>query len=206
MPPAALWLPDDLAVPTPRPWPDETSPSAVLPGWAIDRIRGEFTRPRYRDDLPLPLLRLAIPDNRPGMDARTRCTTESLNASCSRRAVVLAELHPDALPARWAAPHPEAAEHDDWPGFFHRTHHLLTRGGLLLIAARQQRLAGRLTDPLGALIAHARTAGFIYLQHIVVIHARPAGDRIQPDPLPEMPPGVLHSDLLLFHREADWAS
>ena len=202
-PPPTLWLPDH---PTPLPAqrhapdPEAAPPSAVLPAWVIDRIRTEFTRPHQAEHLPLPLLRLAIPDNRPGMDARTRCTTDGPGAVCSRRAVVLAELHPDALPARWAAPHPEAAECDDWPGFFHRTHRLLNRGGFLLIAARQQRIAGRLTDPLGALIAHARTAGFVYLQHIVVVHGQPVGDCLEPAPEPGMPSGLLHSDLLAFHR------
>ncbi|MGH1555521.1 hypothetical protein ACRAWF_38045 [Streptomyces sp. L7] len=45
---------------------------------------------------------------------------------------------------------------DRWPGFFHRTHRLLPAGGILLLATRQRRSAGRLTDPLGALIASAR--------------------------------------------------
>ncbi|PGH46836.1 RNA methyltransferase [Streptomyces sp. Ru87] len=42
---------------------------------------------------------------------------------------------------------------------------------MLLLAARQRRDAGVLTDPLGSLVACARTAGFRYLQHIVVAHA-----------------------------------
>jgi hypothetical protein len=175
----------------------ESSSSDILPAWAVERIRSEFTRPRQPGQLPLPLLRLAVPDHRPGMDARTRCTGDT-PAFFARRAVILAELHPDALPANTGATHPDAVDTGDWPGFFHRTHRLLTRGGFLLAAARQQRTAGRLTDPLGALVAHARTAGFTYLQHIVVVHGHAAGDRIVPTPAPGMPAGLVHSDLLVF--------
>ncbi|WP_269853958.1 hypothetical protein [Streptomyces sp. RPT161] len=197
-PPAAIWLPTHpTTVPAPR--PDEPPASAVLPNWAVDRIRAEFTRPLHADQPRLPLLRLSIPDCRPGMDTRTRCTTDALPPA-PRRAVILAELHPDALPTVHGARHPEAAQSDEWPGFFHRTHHLLARGGFLLAAARQQRLAGRLSDPLGALVATARSAGFTYLQHIVVVHARLVGDRIEPTPPLETPPGLLHSDLLVFER------
>jgi hypothetical protein len=195
-PPSALWLPDHPTTPSPR--PDGPSASAVLPLWALDRIRHEFTRPRLTGQQRLPLLRLAIPDGRPGMDARIRCTDTLPPAP--RRAVILAELHPDALPTLHGATHPQTAQHDEWPGFFHRTHHLLARGGFLLAAARQQRLAGRLTDPLGALVATARTAGFRYLQHIVIVHGHLAGDRIAPTPPAGMPPGLIHSDLLVFER------
>jgi hypothetical protein len=193
-PPAAIWLP---TLTTPR--PDEPCVSVVLPDWAVDRIRAEFTRPRHADQPRLPLLRLAIPDCRPGTDTRTRCTTDALPPA-PRRAVILAELHPDALPTTHGAPHPEAAEYDEWPGFFHRAHHLLARGGFLMAAARQQRVAGRLFDPLGALVATARTAGFTYLQHIVVVHGHLVGDRIEPTPPEGMSPGVIHSDLLIFER------
>ncbi|MCX4672963.1 hypothetical protein OG453_41070 [Streptomyces sp. NBC_01381] len=40
---------------------------------------------------------------------------------------------------------------------------------------RQRRHAGRLTDPLGTLIARARTAGFRYLQHTVIVHGHAVG-------------------------------
>ncbi|MET9294312.1 hypothetical protein [Streptomyces sp. NPDC003077] len=186
---------------TPPPAPaatDEAAPiaarSAVLPDWAIDRIRDEFTRPRLAGQ---PLLRLTIPDARPGMDARTHVSGKPLEPM-ARRAVILAELHLDALSTLPTGAHPEAVAGDDWPGFFHRTHHLLAGGGLLLIAARQQRIAGRLCDPLGALVAGARAAGFTYLQHIVVVHGHLSGDRIEPTPPPGMPTGLVHSDLLAF--------
>ncbi|MEU0846172.1 hypothetical protein ABZ370_42985 [Streptomyces sp. NPDC005962] len=58
--------------------------------------------------------------------------------------------------------------------------------------------AGCLTDPLGPLIAAARTAGFCYLQHIVIVHGRSNGDRIEPTPIMGAPPGLIHSDLLVL--------
>lgn len=193
-PPAAIWTAPGLRS---NPVNDQpTDRSAVLPAWSVDRIRSEFARPQ--DSGPsLPLLRLAIPDARPGMDARTSCTATG-PTGLARRAVILAELHPDALPVAPADPHPDATRADDWPGFFHRTHRLLDQGGFLLTAARQQRENGRLADPLGLLVACARMAGFSYLQHIVVVHGHIDGDRIAPALPPRMPPGLIHSDLLVF--------
>ncbi len=77
---------------------------------------------------------------------------------------------------------------DGWPGFFHRAHRLLPEGGFLLLATRQRRDGGRLTEPLGTLIAAARTAGFRYLQHTVVVYGHPVGDRL----VPILPRGRLH--------------
>ncbi|MDG4857580.1 hypothetical protein P8605_05310 [Streptomyces sp. T-3] len=91
-----------------------------------------------------------------------------------------------------------AALENGWPGFFHRAHRLLSDDGLLLLATRQRRENGRLTDPLGSLIACARTAGFRYLQHIVVVHRHLDADRLVPAPPAGAPPGLVHSDLLAF--------
>jgi hypothetical protein len=87
---------------------------------------------------------------------------------------------------------------DGWPGFFHRAHRVLPPDGLLLLATRQRRDTGILTDPLGSLIASARTAGFRYLQHIVIAHAHPAGNHIVPTPPTDASPGVAHSDLIVL--------
>jgi len=83
-----------------------------------------------------------------------------------------------------------------WPGFFHRTHRLLPAHGLLLLVTRQRRDAGCLIDPLGTLIATARTAGFRYLQHLVVAYARPTGTTLTPTPPPDTSLGVAHCDLI----------
>ncbi|MEU4998721.1 hypothetical protein [Streptomyces sp. NPDC021622] len=117
--------------------------------------------------------------------------------------MILAELHPDTIPVTAPRTHygsdEQGAIDDCWPGFFHRTHRLLRSDGLLLPATRQRRDAGLLTDPLGLLIATARTAGFRYLQHIVIVHGFPAEDRIVPAPPADAPPGLIHSDLLVLH-------
>ncbi|MGO4417743.1 hypothetical protein AB4Z54_02935, partial [Streptomyces sp. MCAF7] len=149
----------------------------MLPAWAIDKIHTEFTRRPGHP--PARLIKILIPDTEPGMDARTRCVTYPATPkgerTTSRAPVLLAELHPDTLPAPGNTPlsspddMPGAMEHG-WPGFFHRAHRLLPTNGHLLLATRQRRDNGRLTDPLGSLIASARTAGFSYLQHIVVVH------------------------------------
>lgn len=195
--PTTIWFPD----------PDEPNaapiPGAVLPAWAIDKVRTEFVdRPDHR---PAPLLKIAIRDTEPGMDARIPCASFSAAAddegARGKPSILLAELHPDALPApadslpAGGGELPGALE-DGWPGFFHRAHRLLPAHGFLLLATRQRRDSGRLTDPLGALIASARTAGFRYLQHIVVVYGHPVGDRLVPAPPPDASRGVAHCDVI----------
>ncbi|MFF4602754.1 hypothetical protein ACFY12_08375 [Streptomyces sp. NPDC001339] len=194
--PTTLWLPD----------PDQPdavpAPGTVLPDWAIEKIRTEFTQRPGK--VPAPLLKLSIRDTTPGMDARTPVVTYTDGAP-SRLTMLLAELHPDALPTptdrltSGAASDMPAAMEEGWSGFFHRAHRLLPGDGLLLLATRQRRDddAG-LTDPLGSLIACARTAGFRYLQHIIVAHTHPAADQLIPAPPTDADPGVTHSDLIVL--------
>jgi uncharacterized protein YndB with AHSA1/START domain len=198
--PTTIWLPDPHDLQTPPLAP------AVLPDWALDKIRTEFThRPGQP---PAPLWRLAVGDTALGMDARTPCTIElTPAASAGAKPVVLAELHPDTLPVTEAhsayGPQEQGAVDDAWPGFFHRVHRLLRGSGILLLAARQRREATGLIDPLGLLIAAARTAGFRYLQHIVVVHGHPVDDRIVPAPPDGALPGLIHSDLLILDCQED---
>ncbi|WP_435208558.1 hypothetical protein [Streptomyces sp. bgisy034] len=195
--PTTIWLPG----------PDEPNaapiPGAVLPAWALDKIRTEFVgRPEHR---PAPLLKIAIRDTAPGMDARiptaSFTTTADDEDATNRPSILLAELHPDALPAPdddltvGESEMPGALE-DGWPGFFHRAHRLLPASGFLLLATRQRRDSGHLTDPLGALIASARTAGFRYLQHIVVVYGHPVGNRLVPALPADASRGVAHCDLI----------
>ncbi|KPI04485.1 hypothetical protein OK074_4619 [Actinobacteria bacterium OK074] len=195
--PTTVWFPDQ----------DEPNvapiPGAVLPAWAIDKIRTEFAgRPPPR---PAPLLKVAIRDTAPGMDARIPTTPFTTAAddgdATARPSLLLAELHPDTLPetapdvpGHWSET--SGALADGWPGFFDRAHRLLPERGLLFLATRQRRDSGRLTDPLGALIAAARTAGFRYLQHVVVVYGHPVGDRYVPDPPADASRGVAHCDLI----------
>jgi hypothetical protein len=141
------------------------------------------------------------------MDARTRCITHpgtpESDSTASTGPVLLAELHPDTLPTPGDELTPTSDEmpgamEKGWSGFFHRAHRLLPSDGLLLLATRQHRDAGRLTDPLGSLIASARTASFRYLQHIIIVHGHPADDRIMPTPPEGAPPGLIHSDLIVL--------
>jgi hypothetical protein len=195
--PITVWCPD----------PSELNvapiPGAVLPAWAIDKVRTELVgRPTHQ---PAPLLKIAIRDTAPGMDARIPSTpfaeTADAQGAAKRPSLLLAELHPDVLPAP-TGPLPTAgsgvpgAIEDGWPGFFHRVHRLLPDNGLLLMATRQRRQAGRLTDPLGTLVASARTAGFRYLQHIVVVYGRPVGNDLVAALPVEDARGVAHCDLV----------
>ncbi|MEV0961243.1 hypothetical protein AB0J25_01240 [Streptomyces sp. NPDC049910] len=197
-----LRLPTTIWLPAPNEPDAEPAPGTVLPDWAIDMIRAEYTRrPGHR---PATLLKISIPDTAPGMDARTPCMTytDATGTTVAPR-VVLAELHPDTIPALHddlpvTGSEMPAAMENGWPGFFHRAHRLLPADGLLLLATRQRRDTGILTDPLGSLIACARTAGFRYLQHIVIAHAHPAGNHLVPAPPTDASPGVMHSDLIVL--------
>ncbi|MFI0818614.1 hypothetical protein ACH4TX_19230 [Streptomyces sp. NPDC021098] len=176
----------------------------MLPGWALDKIRAEFTHQPGHP--PARLIKIRIRDTEPGMDTRAHVTYLAAREDGKRprtEPVLLAELHPDALPAPGDEPAPgcdqmPAAMENGWSGFFHRAHRLLPRDGILLLATRQRRDAGRLTDPLGLLIAFARTAGFRYLQHIVIVHGHPTDGHITPIPPEGAPPGLIHSDLLVL--------
>ncbi|MFE7314211.1 hypothetical protein ACFU7T_14150 [Streptomyces sp. NPDC057555] len=191
--PTTIWLPS----------PDEPqiapASGTVLPHWAIDRVRTVFTTRAGQQ--PAPLLKISVRDTEPGMDARTPVITYT-DGTPSRLSLLLAELHPDVLPdpttrlASGDVSEMPGAMEDGWSGFFHRAHRLLPADGLLLLATRQRRDEGILTDPLGSLIACARTAGFRYLQHIIVAHAHPADDRLIPTPPADASPGVAHSDLV----------
>ncbi|XES00403.1 hypothetical protein HEP87_10955 [Streptomyces sp. S1D4-11] len=94
--PTTIWLPG--------PHDAEPSPVApsVLPAWALDKIRAEFT---YCPGRPhAPLLCLTIGDTEPGMDARTPCavadaTCDDTYTSLRSKPVILGELHPATLPA-----------------------------------------------------------------------------------------------------------
>ncbi|MGW0734488.1 hypothetical protein [Streptomyces sp. NPDC002851] len=197
--PTTIWLPPtDRADTAP-------APGQILPAWAHDKIRTEYTRRPGHP--PAPVIRISIRDTGPGMDARTPCTTDTgvdSSQSTGPARVLLAELHPDTLPTTANSPSLQApsgmpgAMEDAWPGFFHRAHRLLPDHGVLLLATRQCRDAGVLTDPLGALIACARTAGFRYVQHIVIAHARPVERRLDPELPTDASPGVAHSDLLVL--------
>ncbi|MFI6358488.1 hypothetical protein ACIBJF_39110 [Streptomyces sp. NPDC050743] len=88
------------------------------------------------------------------------------------------------------------AQEDGWPAFFHCAHRLLPDYGLLLLATRQRRENAYLIDPLGRLIASARTAGFRYLQHIVVAYAHPVGDHLVPVLPADISRGVAQCDLI----------
>lgn len=198
--PATVWLPGPRDPHNPPTFP------AILPLWAIDKIRTEFTHRPGRT--PAPLLRLAISDTDGGMDTRTSCTQDTTDHpynTSHTTPVLLAELHPATLPTADVQSQygidEQGAIDDAWPGFFHRAHRLLRGNGLLLLATRQRRDADRLTDPLGLLVAGARTAGFRYLQHIVVVHGHPIGDRLVPAPPDDAPPGLMHSDLLVLRAQ-----
>jgi hypothetical protein len=154
------------------------------------------------------LLHAVFEDVDEGMDTRARCVPSSgRRIARGPDLVVLAEF----LAPWWG-------DEEEWPELFHRAYRLLRGGGLLAVAARpQEHEAGGvgLVDRCGGLVASARTAGFLYLQHIIAVNGSLAGDRLVPDPRaagdgpPGGPSGVVHrrvhTDLLVFRApEVSW--
>jgi hypothetical protein len=92
--PTTIWL-ADTNEPNTAP-----IPGCVLPAWAIDTIRTDFVG--HPEHLPVPLLKIAIRDMRPGIDARIPATSFTTHPATEdapqRMRILLAELHPNALP------------------------------------------------------------------------------------------------------------
>ncbi len=176
----------------------------MVPDWAVQRIRSEFTCRPGRP--PEPLLHIDIVDVADGMDARTRhlpTSTEASDAFCP--SVVLAQLRPDLALTAELDPPLTGASDEGLPGFFYRTHRFIRHGGTLLVACRQQHHGSELVDPQGHLVACARTAGFVYRQHILIVHATakehrllPTPDAPAPVPAPVWRHQPIHTDLLYF--------
>lgn len=61
----------------------------------------------------------------------------------------------------------------------------LTSGGILAVYTHSDWSTGRLTDPSGPLIAAARNADLLYLQHVVVLLTPIRNGRLLPAPKPE---------------------
>lgn len=80
----------------------------------------------------------------------------------------------------------------------------LAPGGILTVLTSNRTRDGHFRARCGDLVAHARTTGLLYLQHIVTIHADAVGERLLPHPPPpDLPhPAVghlpIHSDVLVF--------
>jgi hypothetical protein len=165
----------------------------------LSRIQVEFV-PRLRRD-PSPLLRVTVPDTHSDEDAWMHAAeTWPSGEDCAP--VVLAEL-----PDLWALHVPQGVR-DGLSGFFDRARRVLQQRerALLLVACRQQHQDdGELSDPCGQVIACGRSAGFVYRQHILVVHATASGNRLHPTPdAPAGEPGpwwrhrTIHTDLLVF--------
>ncbi|MGP4112605.1 hypothetical protein ACTWP5_17050 [Streptomyces sp. 4N509B] len=178
-----------------------------MPGWALRRIKAEFTR-RPGHNTPAPLIHIPIPDTGEGTDSQAHALYASLDTSpppVSGPSVLLAELHPDATRALHLIGDATRRTDDGPARFFHRAYRRLHRDSFLLVACRQAHGEdGELLDPCGRLIALARSAGFVYRQHILLVHATASGGRLHPTAdAPAEPSGPwrhrpVHSDLLLF--------
>ena len=87
---------------------------------------------------------------------------------------------------------------------------VLRPGGLLAVITTTVRRPGW----AGQLIAHARSAGLVYVQHVVAVHAALGEDRLLSPPVPHPAAQAVaspadtrhlpvHTDLLLFGQPGD---
>jgi hypothetical protein len=149
------------------------------------------------------LLHAVFEDVDEGMDTRARCVPSGgRRIAPGPDLVALAEF----LAPWWG-------DEEEWPEFFHRSYRLLRGGGLLVVASRPQNNGTvGLVDRCGGLVASARTAGFVYLQHIIAVNGALRDDRLVPDQrgTAEGPPGGVvhrrvHTDLLVCRApEVSW--
>ena len=81
---------------------------------------------------------------------------------------------------------------------------VLRPGGVLAVITTSHSPGTQIVGDAGQAVAHARAAGLIYAQHIVLMHAAISGDQLAPDPTAAAiarPGGIpIHSDLLVFTK------
>jgi hypothetical protein len=116
----------------------------------------------------------------------------------------LARLRPGG-PGPGCCSSPEPGGADGLALVYAACQRVLAPGGVLAVVTATRALGGQLTDLAGHAVAAARTAGLVYAQHIVLVHAAIDGDHLAPDPaataLASRVGGhQIHSDLLVFTK------
>ena len=163
--PHSVWLPPKNAI---------TSPAvtgSVLPVWALNRTCAQFAPHGGTTAVLLP--------PGPGYRERTARATGAAPgwlsaapavdlADAGRARLILALVLADPTPGAIGEP-------ADLPGFFAEIRAALRPCALLLIHTHPIHTTDGMHDPAGLLLRAARTAGFAYLQHLVVVH-RPLAD------------------------------
>lgn len=90
------------------------------------------------------------------------------------------------------------------PVLYAACHRVLAHGGILAVITASPVPGGPPADAAGHAVAAARAAGFVYAQHIVLVHAPIRGDHLAPGPgaSPASLAGgrQIHSDLLVFTK------
>lgn len=160
--PHSVWLPPRRAVRAPA------VAGSALPVWALERACAQFAPTGG----PAAVLR---PPG-PGHAERTARATDAAPAwLAAAPALDLADAGRArlALALVLADPTPDApAATELLPGFFAEIRAALRPGAVLLIHTHPAHTKDGMHDPAGELLRAARTAGFAYLQHLVLVHHR----------------------------------
>jgi hypothetical protein len=160
--PHTVWLPPRHAVTS------RAVASSALPGWALERACAQFAPAGG----PTALLLTPGPSHTERTARPTNTAPVWLGAAelvdladVGRARLALGILLADPGPAGSLEPRPS-------PGFFAQIRAALRPGAVLLIHTHTAHTASGLYDPAGGLLHCARSAGFTYLQHLVLIHHR----------------------------------
>ncbi len=187
--PHSVWLPPHNA---------DRSPAvtgSVLPGWALERACAQFAPAGGPAAVLLP--------PGPGYTERTaRATGAAPGWLGAAEPVELADAGRArlALALLLADPNPDGApEPEKLAGFFAEIRAALRPGAVLLVHTHPAHTKVGMHDPAAGLLRAARTAGFAYLQHLVLVH-HPLTDSASPRALRgDAHPGAahrrVHSDL-----------
>ena len=164
--PHSVWLPPAGAATTPA------LAGSTLPGWAVERACAQFAPRGGPAAVLLPpgsgyAERTARPTGHaPGwLSAATPVDLAEAGRARLALALLLAEPRRADEVAILREPSRAAA-------FFAEIRAALRPGAPLLIHTRPLHTETGLLDPAGALLRAARTAGFAYLQHLVLVHHR----------------------------------
>ena len=162
--PHSVWLPPRGAVGSPA------VAGSVLPGWALERACAQFAPTGGPAAVLLP--------PGPGYTERTARATgaapgwlgaaqpvELADAGRARLALAL------ALALVLADPNPGGtSEPEKLAGFFAEIRAALRPGAVLLVHTHPTHTEAGMHDPAAGLLRAARTAGFTYLQHLILVH------------------------------------
>lgn len=168
--------------------------TSALPAWAANRVIAEFCPDHALTAIidhgtsgnPTQIrTRLFTPRHFPGTGTILDTVTDpnpGNGASRGAASLALAILHQDTAPQEISAETDTENADGDWLArigpVLQAARAVLREGGVLAVPVPRPTPGPGFTDPTGAIISAARSAGFSYLQHIVLLDAAIDGETL----------------------------